>query len=156
MIPIQHIHPMIVHFPIVLLLLVAAFELIATLMGRDVTGRTATGNLAVGAIVLAALAAIAAFYFGDIALSFAEDHGFESDVAEIHEGLGRTLAIAAGLWAVVRGGLWLRDIKLSRPLAFAVPLVSIAGALLVVWTAYYGGQLVFDLGVNVAGKAAGA
>jgi len=52
MIPIQHIHPMVVHFPIVLLLLVAAFEIVATLMGLDVTGRTATGNLAVGAIVL--------------------------------------------------------------------------------------------------------
>jgi len=53
----------------------------------------------------------------------------------------------------VRGGLWLRDIKLSRPLAFAVPLVSIAGAVLVTWTAYYGGQLVYDLGVNVAHAA---
>lgn len=77
-------------------------------------------------------------------------------MAEIHEGLGRTLAIAAALWAVVRGGLWLRNIKLTGPLAYAMPVVSIAGALLVVWTAYYGGQLVFDLGVNVASKAAGA
>lgn len=156
MIPVQHIHPMIVHFPIVLILLVAGFEVVATFVGRDVTGRTATGNVAVAAIVLAALAAIAAFYFGDIALTFAEDHGFESDVAEIHEGLGRMVAIATTLWAIVRAVLWVRDMRLSRPVAFVVPVVSIAGALLVVWTAYYGGQLVFDLGVNVAAKAAGA
>ncbi len=155
MIAIQHVHPMIVHFPIVLILLVAAFEIGATFLGRDVTGRTATGNLAVGAIVLAALAAITAFYFGDIALSFAESRGFESDVAEIHEGLGRSFAIAASLWAVLRAILWLRDVRLPRPLAFAMPAVSVAGALLVTYTAYYGGQLVFDLGVNVA-RASGA
>ena len=150
MIPIQHIHPMIVHFPIVLLLLVAGFEVVATLVGRDISGRTATGNVAVGMISMAAVAAVVAFYFGDIALSVAEGRGFESDVAEIHEGLGRFVAIATSVWAVVRVGLWVRNVRLSRPLAFVLPVVSIAGAALVVWTAYYGGQLVFDLGVNVA------
>lgn len=155
MIPIQHIHPMIVHFPIVLLILVALFELAATVMGRDVTGRTATGNLSVGVIVLVALSALVAFYMGDAALSYAEANGFESDVAEIHETLGRYVMIGTLAWAVVRGLLWLRNIRLTRPVAFAMPLVSIAGAGLVIWTAYYGGQLVFDLGVNVA-KTAGA
>lgn len=154
MIPIQHIHPMLVHFPIVLIFLVAGAETVAVALGGDVTGRTPMGNFATGLIVVAALAAIAAFFFGDIALTYAENGGFESDVAEIHEALGRMVAISVSIWAVVRAAMWWRDTRMARPWAFLIPVVSIAGAGLVTWTAYYGGQLVFDLGVNVA-KAAG-
>lgn len=155
MLSVQHIHPMLVHFPIVLIILLAGLELVAVALGRDVTGRTPVGSLATGMVILAALAAVAAYYFGDIALTFAENGGFESDIAEVHEGLGKMVALSTSIWAVVRAGLWLRNIQLSRPLAFLIPVVSIAGTGLVVWTAYYGGQLVFDLGVNVA-KVAGA
>jgi uncharacterized membrane protein len=35
----------------------------------------------------------------------------------------------------------------------AVSLVEVAGAALVIATAYYGGQLVYDLGVNVVHAA---
>ncbi|MBN9309506.1 MAG: DUF2231 domain-containing protein [Devosia sp.] len=154
MLSVQHIHPMLVHFPIVLIILVAAVETASVALGRDVTGRSPLGNLATAMIVLAALAAIASFYFGDIALTIAENGGFESDVAEVHEGLGRFVAIVFSVWAIVRVAMWWRNIRLTRPVAFVMPMVSIVGAGLVVWTAYYGGKLVFDLGVNVA-KAAG-
>jgi len=152
-IAVQHIHPMLVHFPIVLIILLAAIELVAVFLGRDVSGRTPVGNLATGMVVIAALAAVAAFYFGDYALSFAEAGGFESGVAEVHESLGKLVAVAASIWAIVRSVLWLRDVRIVRPLAFVFPLVSVVGAGLIVWTAYYGGLLVFDLGVNVS-KAA--
>jgi len=154
-IPLQHVHPMIVHFPIVLVFLVAGFEIVATALGRNVTGRTSGGNFAVGLLLVAAGAAIAAFYFGDLALSFAERSGFESDVAETHEALGRIVAIALPAWAAIRAIMWWRNATLSRPVDYLVPLVSIAGAGLITWTAYFGGQLVFDLGVNVA-KVTGA
>lgn len=155
MIQLQHIHPMLVHFPIVLIILLAATEVVAVALGRDVTGRTSVGSLATGMIVVAALAAVAAFYFGDYALSFAEAGGFESDVAEVHESLGKLVAVLTSVWALVRVVLWWRNIKVKRPLEFVFPLVSIVGAGLVVWTAYYGGLLVFDLGVNVARAAVG-
>ena len=155
MVPIQHMHPMIVHFPIVLVFLVAGFEIIATAMGRNVTGRTASGNFSVGLLLIAAAASIAAFYFGDVALSYAEAGGFESDVAEVHEFLGRIVAIAVPTWALIRAVLWWRDMRISAPLAYVVPVISLIGAGLITWTAYYGGQLVFDLGVNVA-KVSGA
>ncbi|MEQ1771533.1 MAG: DUF2231 domain-containing protein [Devosia sp.] len=155
MIPIQHIHPMLVHFPIVLIILLAGAEMVAVALGRDVSGRTPMGNLAVVMLLLAALAAIAAFFMGDMALTIAENGGFESDVAEIHEALGKAVAISVSIWALVRAGLWWRDVRIERPWAFVFPAVSIAGAALVIWTAYYGGQLVFDLGVNVAHAAAG-
>jgi uncharacterized membrane protein len=153
-IPLQHLHPMIVHFPIVLVFLVAGFELVATATGRTVTGRTASGNFAVGLLALAAVASILAVYLGDVALTYAEAGGFESDIAEIHETLGKAVAIAVSLWALIRAALWWRDVRIERPLAYIVPVISIIGAGLITWTAYYGGQLVFDLGVNVT-KAAG-
>lgn len=155
MIPLQHLHPMVVHFPIVLVYLVAGYELIATALGRTVTGRTASGNFSVGLLVLAAIAAVVAYYLGDFALSFAEAGGFESEIAETHETLGKYVAMSLVLWAAIRAVLWWRDVKISGPVAFVVPAVSLLGAGLVTWTAYYGGKLVFDLGVNV-GKSVGA
>ncbi|MCX5512437.1 hypothetical protein C3941_10235 [Kaistia algarum] len=155
MVPVQHIHPMLVHFPIVLIFLLAGFDLVATLLGYSVTGRTATGNVSVGLAVLAALAALATYYFGGLALDYAEAGGFSSDVAEVHESLGGMVAIALTVWAVIRAALWFKDVRLTRPVAFLFPLVAIAGAALVVVTASYGGRLVFDLGVNVAKAASG-
>jgi uncharacterized membrane protein len=154
MLSIQHIHPMLVHFPIVVIILLAGVETVAVALGRDVTGRSPVGNLAVGMLIVAMVAAIAAYYFGDIALTYAENGGFESDVAEMHEALGKAVAISVSIWALIRVAGWWANVRLSRPWAFAMPLVSILGAGLVIWTAYYGGQLVFDLGVNVAKAAA--
>ena len=45
---------------------------------------------------------------------------------------------------------------MSSPLAYAFPVVAIGFSGLVAYTAYFGGQLVFDLGVNVAKATAGA
>jgi uncharacterized membrane protein len=155
MVPVQHIHPMLVHFPIVLIFLLAGFDLVATFLGYSVSGRTASGNLSTGLAVLAGLSAAAAYYFGGLALDFAEAGGFSSEVAEIHEGLGEMVALTFGIWALIRAFLWFRDIRLMRPAAFLFPLVAIAGAVLVSMTASYGGRLVFDLGVNVTKAATG-
>ena len=71
----------------------------------------------------------------------------------MHEGLGEFTAIAFAVWAAVRVVLWARDVRISKPLVLVVPLIEIAGAGLVIATAYFGGQLVYDLGVNVARMA---
>lgn len=155
MVPIQHIHPMIVHFPIVLVFILAAFDLIATARGASVTGRTAVGNVSTGLAVLAGLSAVVAYYFGGLALDFAESGGFSSEVAEIHEGLGETVAIVLAVYAVIRSVLWFRDVRIVRPIGFVFPVLAIAAAGLVTVTASYGGKLVFDLGVNVAKAATG-
>jgi uncharacterized membrane protein len=150
MIPVQHIHPMLVHFPIVIIFALAAFDLIATVRGYSVTGRTTTGNISTSLAVFAAIFAVATFYFGGMALDVAEAGGFHSDVAEIHEGLGEMVAIATSIYAVLRAGLWLRNIRIQNVTSYLFPVTAIAGSALVAVTAYYGGQLVYDLGVNVA------
>ena len=149
MIPLQHIHPMIVHFPIVFFISLAALDLIATFRGYNVTGRSALGNLSTGIAFLAGVSAVVAYMFGDMALEIAESTGFHSEIAEIHEGLGETTAVVFAVWAVIRLFLWYREVSLPAMARALLPLAELIGAVLVIVTAYYGGQLVFDLGVNV-------
>jgi uncharacterized membrane protein len=149
MIPVQHIHPMLVHFPIVLIFLLAAFDIVATLSGRSVSGRSTAGNFSTGIAIATAVFAVLTFVFGGMALDVAEAGGFHSDVAEIHESLGEMVAIVASLYAVLRAGLWFKDKRISGSAALIFPVVAIAGSVLVAATAYYGGQLVYELGVNV-------
>jgi uncharacterized membrane protein len=155
MISIAHIHPMLVHFPIVFFLSLAVLDTIATLRGVPVTGRGGIGNVSTGLALLAGVFAIATYIFGDMALEFAESGGFHSDVAEIHEGLGEATAAAFALWAVVRAAVWWRNARLRGGSAIVLSLLELVGAGIVVATAYFGGQLVYDLGVNVAQASAG-
>ena len=140
---------MLVHFPIVFFLSLTVFDLIAMLRGGEIGGRSRAGTVSTALAVLPGLSAAAAFVFGGLALDVAEQGGFHSGVAEIHESLGGVTAIAFAVWAMVRVLAWWRDLRPAGAVAVAVPVVEIAGAILLVVTAYYGGQLVFDLGVNV-------
>lgn len=155
MLSIAHIHPMLVHFPIVFFLSLALLDTIATLRGVPVTGRGGIGNVSTGLALLAGVFAIVTYIFGDIALELAEAGGFHSDVAEIHESLGEATAAAFGVWAVIRIVAWWRNANLRGGSALLLSLVELAGAGVVTATAYFGGQLVYDLGVNVAQAAAG-
>lgn len=147
---IAHIHPMLVHFPIVFFLTLAALDTIATLRGVPVTGRGGIGNVSTGLALLAGTFAIVTYIFGDMALEMAEAGGFHSDIAEIHESLGEATAAAFAIWGIIRVVAWWRNARLSGGRAMLLSLVELAGAAVVVATAYYGGQLVFNLGVNVA------
>jgi uncharacterized membrane protein len=148
-IALEHIHPILVHFPIVFIIVLAVFDLVATARGATVSARTPAGNVSTGLAVLAGLSAVVTYLFGGMALDIAEAGGFSSDIAEMHEGLGETVAIVLAIWAIVRAVMWWRGTRVSRPAAYLFPLVAIAGAALVVVTAYYGGELVYQLGVNV-------
>lgn len=155
MLTIAHIHPMLVHFPIVFFLSLAILDTVATLRGVPVTGRGGIGNVSTGLALLAGLFAIVTYIFGDMALEFAEASGFHNDVAEIHETLGEATATAFALWAIVRVVAWWRNAKLRGGSAILLSLVELAGAGVVMATAYFGGQLVYDLGVNVAQASGG-
>ena len=149
MIHLQHIHPMLVHFPIVFFLSLAAFDLIASLRGASVTGRSAVGTISAALALLAGFSAAAAYTFGAVALDVAEAGGFHSDIAEIHEALGGITAAALVIWAVIRSLAYWRDIRIAGKLAATIVMFEVAGVALITTTAFYGGKLVFDLGVNV-------
>lgn len=153
MLQLQHIHPILVHFPIVLILLLAAFDVVATARGQSVAGRTTAGTLSTLLVAAIAVFSAIAFQFGDIALTIAEDGGFSSDIAEIHEMLGEIVAVGAIIYALLRAFLWWRDTRIESGLRLVFPLLALLASGLVIETAYYGGQLVYDLGVNVASAA---
>lgn len=155
MIPVQHIHPMLVHFPIVFFLSAAVFDIVATISGRSVTGRSLAGTASLVLVVLAAVSAVATFFFGDMALEHAEAAGFSSEVAEIHEGLGTLTTAVFVMWALIRSFTWWQDMRGNGAVRAVAPTVEVLGALLVTLTAYYGGELVYGLGVNVAHAAGG-
>jgi len=150
MIPVQHIHPLVVHFPIVLVTLLAAADTFGLFRGAALTNRSCFGNASTILAVAAAVSAVLAFTFGDMALEFAEAKGFHSPVAEIHEGLGEAVAIILVIWGAIRAFLWARDIETRGFIRTLVPVMEICAVAIVVVTAYYGGQLVYDLGVNVS------
>ncbi|TPL43255.1 DUF2231 domain-containing protein [Mesorhizobium sp. B2-4-6] len=151
---IQHVHPILVHFPIVLIYTLVIIDL-AALAGRNaVTMRSGVGTISTFVAVAAGLFAIATWLFGGMALDYAEAAGFSSEIAEIHESLGTVSAFTFLTWGAIRLALWIRNRDLGT-LALAIPAIEIAGAALVTVTGYYGGQLVYDLGVNVTKTAVG-
>lgn len=151
---IQHVHPILVHFPIVLIYTLAIIDLVALVGSNAVTMRSGVGTISTFVAVTAGLFAIATWFFGGVALDYAEAAGFSSEVAEIHESLGTISAFTFLSWGLVRLALWVRNRELGT-LALAIPAIEIAGAALVTVTGYYGGQLVYDLGVNVTKAAVG-
>jgi uncharacterized membrane protein len=151
-VPIQHIHPILVHFPIVLIYTLVAIDLVALAGGSAVTGKSGAGTISTFVALAAGVFAIGTWFFGGLALDHAEAAGFSSDIAEIHESLGGITAFAFLIWGLVRLALWIRN-REFRAVTITIPLIEIGGAVLVTATAYYGGRLVYELGVNVAKTA---
>ena len=150
MINVAHIHPMLVHFPIVLFLLGAGLELIVLLRGQDLAAHECLPNVAVATIVLAAIAAAVTAMFGDMALDRAVALGFPHGPLERHGGFGYTT-----MWFfIVYGGVyllaWWRRFPLAGARGWVWFVLSLVGVVLVLVTAYYGGDLVYRIGVNVA------
>lgn len=151
---IQHIHPVLVHFPIVLIYTLVIIDIAALAGSNSITMRSGVGTISTFVAVAAGLFAIATWLFGGIALDHAEAAGFSNDIAEIHESLGTISAFILLSWSIIRFALWVRNRELGT-LALAIPAIEIAGAALVTVTGYYGGKLVYELGVNVTKAAVG-
>ena len=138
--PMESIHPLIIHFPIALLLTAVALEAAALLLKRPGLHRIALWNLTLGT-----LAAGAAVWSGLRAEEVAR-HSFEiHEVMELHEKLGiTTLSLGAltVIWRLVR-----RD-QLARweRVATMCLLLVLVGTL--AYGAHLGGRLVYEFGVG--------
>lgn len=149
MIDIAHIHPMLVHFPIVLLLCAVATQFLVLSRAGDLAAHRCLANVALALLLLGAVAAAAAAVFGDIALDKAINLGFPKAPLEEHEELGLTTMWLFIALSVITLLAWWRGFALRGGkgwLLFAIGLVGIA---LLLITAYHGGDLVYRIGVNV-------
>jgi uncharacterized membrane protein len=149
MFPVYLIHPMIVHFPIVLLLLVPVVDFFALARGGDLAARSCVPNVALITLLLGILAGLVAITFGEIAADHAVSIGFSDAPIDRHEGFAiTTISLFAVLAAVRLIARW-KKISLAGSRGWALFAVTLVGAALIIVTAYFGGHLVYDLGVNV-------
>lgn len=149
MLRLEHIHPMIVHFPIVLALLALAFDL--WWLARRKMVAAPLINLRTGTVVLAlgGLASVVAFIFGELAYSIAISKGVAETTLDSHETWGTATMLVFVAAALGRLFLWWRRMdETPAGTASAIALSAVVSVMVLI-TAYLGGHLVYDLGVNV-------
>lgn len=140
----ETLHPMVVHFPIALLLVALLFDVAALFLPKAGLTRT---SLYLSA--LAAPGAVAAYLSGEAAEEPAENLPGIEALLERHEDLGKLLMIAAIAVLIVRLGFFWR--RWHETIAGRAVLAFFGGilAILVGATGYAGGQLVYDHGAGV-------
>jgi uncharacterized membrane protein len=150
MIPITEIHPMLVHFPIVLWICAEGIAVAILLHGGDVSARHHWPLTAFYALLAGTVFAAIAAFFGDIALDHAVAAGFQPGPLETHETFAITTLSLFSLHVILRFlAIW-RNYALSGVRGWIAELPGLIGIVLLIITAYFGGELVYHLGVNVA------
>lgn len=139
----SHLHPMIVHFPIALLIVGFLAEVVGLVLKKEFF-ITAAFYL----LVLGTLGVIAAFITGDIAGDGVSETGQLKNALETHEHAAQlTLWLMVGA-AVVRIALvWMK--KFNGILKYAAFVLFLVGVLSVARTGYYGGELVYKHAAGV-------
>lgn len=158
--PTDGLHPIVVHFPIALLLVAPLFMVLAAAQKR-------AGGMAAAALVLVLLGAAFTFlaaWTGEMAEDQAEAVAASKATLERHEDLGGLARfVFAGLGVLYAGlvgfGVASKD-KLKRPLWVGVHaaylVVYAGGCLLLANVAHDGGRLVHEFGVRAPIAAGGA
>ncbi|MCP5315576.1 MAG: DUF2231 domain-containing protein [Chromatiaceae bacterium] len=149
MLDIAHIHPMLVHFPLALLPLAVTAQAISLATEGGLFGRNCSARMGMGILAVTAVAAILAAIFGDMAFDQALAAGVPEAAMEDHEHLGMLSAIALAGLAAVESILYLRSDN-SRLISVLLLIAGFGLLSVLLATAWFGGHLVYDLGINVA------
>lgn len=150
----ESMHPLVIHFPIVLLLLSPLFVLVSALLPA-LKGRT---YLTIGLVLL--LTGVASAYLametGEAAAELAERTPAINAALQAHEGLASQTRMVFSVLSVILIGLFALPYLLRRPLtrlhSTALPLIFLAlystGVVALLNTAHQGGRLVHQYGVH--------
>lgn len=136
----ESIHPVVVHFPIALLLTALALDALALLLRRPSLHRVALWNLCLGTAG-AAMAVLTGLKAAEIA-----KHSFDIHrVMELHRKLGiATLSLGSLL---VGWRLWTRD-RLTPRSRILTLLIMLALSSTLAYGAHLGGRMVYEFGVG--------
>ena len=147
-----NVHPLVVHFPIALLLVAALVDAIALAVRKT---HPWVRTSAVGLYALGALGATAAFLTGRDASDEVDLPAQALTTLNAHADWALTLVWFAGLYALVRVVALRYDRE--RRLAVHLPLAALGlvSLFLVQQTAERGGQMVYQYGVAVAAASGG-
>lgn len=133
------LHPVVVHFPIALLITAILFEALEPVLKRDFLREASTWLLGLG--FLGGLVAAAT---GVLAEEAAEDGGVPKSAIETHESLAFAALAVFALLIVIR---WLQR---TRRIPITVFLgIGLVGVVLIGLTGYFGGDLVYRYGAGV-------
>ena len=136
----ESLHPLVVHFPIALLLSALVLDILALALKRPPIHRIALWNLCLGTIG-AAVAVLTGLRAEDVA-----KHSFEIwKIMNVHERLGITTLILGIMVAGFRLGKRDRLTPRARALTMAVMLIMAAT---LGTGAYLGGRMVYEFGVG--------
>lgn len=150
MISISLIHPMLVHFPIVFLTVAVAMDIIGLSIKKNLADREGLPLISLSALLLGTLSAGIAAIFGDMALDRAVSLGFSAGPIEVHETLALITIAVFSLYCLLRLLAVWRRYSLSGLVGWLSAMLGMLGVVLLITTAYYGGELVYHFGVNVA------
>lgn len=143
MIDLTHIHPMIVHFPIALLILGFLSEVVGLISKKEFFDDAAFLLLITGA-----LGAVAAVLSGSYAAGGLEEAGTLKQAVEIHQGaaeLAMWLALVAAAFRIVLAFTK----KYTGFLRYVAVFLFLITVLAVARAGYYGGELVFKHAAGV-------
>ena len=138
-----NVHPLLVHFPVALLIAAALIDIVALLAGR----RRSLGHMATILYVLGALGALVSWLSGRAAADSVAASGAASAILTDHADWATITLWFFGVYALLRVGLW----KLQFRTVLWTPMVVLGavGLVLVFQSASLGGRLVFEQGVGV-------
>lgn len=146
----SHLHPMVVHFPIALLITGFLFEIAGLVIKKEFFSKAGFYLL-----ILGSAGVLAAYFSGQNAGSGIEEAGPLKDALEMHEDAALLAAILSGVALAVRLGLVFYK-KYQGALKYVSVILFFAAVLAIGKTGYYGGDLVykhaagvqFDLGLG--------
>ena len=139
----ESIHPLLVHFPIALLIASFGFECLAVFFHIEACRITARGCLLAGALGAGA-AVLSGLQAEDVAKHTFEIH----QVMQLHKQLGISVLIAS---ALLSGGYLLtfrRNLSFYHPLHLLHLLALSAVVVALAFGAYLGGRLVYEFDVG--------
>lgn len=143
MLDLTHIHPMIVHFPIALLIVGFLADIVGMVIKKDFFNRAGFYLL-----ILGTLGVIAAYISGDLAGDGVVEAGALGTALELHES-----AALISLWLMV-GTAFVRIAavllnKYNGVIKILAFILFFAGVISIARTGYYGGELVFKHAAGV-------
>jgi uncharacterized membrane protein len=140
-----NIHPLIVHFPIALILTAVGVNLLALVFRRTGWLRELTALL----FILGGISALVTYFSGRQAADLVTLPAAANPVLSRHADLALITVIYFGFLAVVHAFLWWRRIAVAAWLAWLLFVLAAAGSSLIVFTGDRGAKLVYYYGVGV-------
>lgn len=139
----SHLHPMIVHFPIALLITGFLFEVAGLIINKEFFSKAGFYLL-----VLGSAGVLAAYFSGQNAGSGIEEAGPLKDALELHEDAALLSAILSGVALAMRVGLVFYK-KYQGTLKYVSVFLFLAAVLAIGRTGYFGGDLVYKHAAGV-------